>query len=231
VLSQILSHLSNDELKQARLVSALWNQEASKLIGKRDDIIIKFDFNCASQTDQEINRLNEYCRDMKEQQSRFVKNVEINVFWTETVDLSLDDAPIEIDEHPAQNKFDHDLQFFFNPENKQHNFTKLIMGGDIDSPHLFDIKMNILNLLTDSLLELKLCGKWRPTNQYMNQVIQYPSQGMNKKYKVPSNLEFTKLKKFTFNMDATHGINNWSWFETFVKTLKVFHSVYVFFNH
>jgi hypothetical protein len=42
VLSQILSHLSISELKSVRFVSHLWNQEASKHLGKRGTVEFNF---------------------------------------------------------------------------------------------------------------------------------------------------------------------------------------------
>ncbi len=234
-MSQILSHLSTDDLKTARLVSRIWNQESSKWIKKREDVVIKFDLDTA--LGQDLGRFAGYSREMMEPCSRFVKTVALNlrtttiIDLTEVVDINLTMAAVEVDLTREENlenldKLSQDLVLFFNPQNNNHNFTRLVLGGDVTSPFLFDTGMKIMNILRDSLLELELRGVWRPLNEHTNQIIKDPTPGLNQTYCVPLDLKFTRLRKFTLSMDAKHGIRNWDWVQGFLKSLEVFYCYY-----
>jgi hypothetical protein len=227
MLSHVLSYLSIEDLKDVRLVNHLWNQEASKLLKKRSDAIITFNFKKPSLYLDDSTQLYRYIDEMKPCQNQFISSIVLNLNRDYSEDSEDEDDELETGNYTYPenkillNRLEADLLWFFTLSNNNHVFTKLILDGSIETKHILVIRTRIITLLKDTLKELDMGGWWQPRNEDYS-IINEPNPALNEEYQFPSQLEFSSLKSFTLSL-YTHldfQIKGWSWIESLVKSIK-----------
>ncbi|OXA62856.1 uncharacterized protein LOC118434015 [Folsomia candida] len=176
-VSHILSYLPLNDVKNARFLSRVWNQEALRLIKKKG--LVKLDFSFGYQKLDDSTKLLRYNHEM-----------EVNPIphWRITIpSIGLDEDWHEV--HPSQGgKIIADLHWFLGL--RTHNVTTLQLGGTIASKFDYKTQVKILRRCpTQTIQYFELGWTWRTVKT------------SGRRYKFPSSIKFTNLKTIAFSMD------------------------------
>lgn len=202
ILSNILSYLSVKELKELRLVSKLWNEEACKHLKRRATVF--FDYNCGYEDTRESMKLFQYFAEM-------AHNPISNWLFQIPITLGQDDAINLLPGQPGAKLLADLLNLCLSDVSMFPK--KLEFRGQIVTELDYEVRLTILKAVAGALQEFNWGGDWDLVT-ISGEDIPFPEK-----------FQFHKLRVFTLSLtlpgeEDVDEVYNFTWLPHFIKTIQ-----------